>query len=158
IPKTIYLPDGRRVPICVVEAPLVAAEADPLSPDDLRFPAARIGGGYPIITRVQGEEHIASLGCLVTDGHLTYALTSRHVAGEPGEQLYSRIGGQTVPVGTSSRLALRRERFEKLYAEWPGKDVFVNLDVGLIELSDERRWTTQVYGVGALGQLADLST
>lgn len=158
IPETIYLPDGRRVPICVVEAPLLERAVEPPSLDELRFPPARIGGGYPVIARVQQADHVASIGCLVTDGHLTYALTSRHVAGEPGEELFSILGGERVPIGSSSPKQLRRARFEETYEGWPGKNVFVNLDVGLIEVADQRRWTTQIYGVGPLGPLADLST
>jgi hypothetical protein len=158
IPDTIYLPDGRRVPICVIEAPLIERAVEPPSLDDLRFPAARIGGGYPVIARVQQADHVASIGCLVTDGHLTYALTSRHVAGEPGEELFSIVGGERVPIGRSSPKQLRRAGFEDTYEGWPGKNVFVNLDVGLIEVANQRRWTTQVYGVGTLGPLADLST
>jgi len=112
IPNTIYLPDGRRVPLCVVEAPLVEREAEAPSLDELRFPSARIGGGYPFISRVQGIDHVASIGCLVTDGHLTYALTSRHVSGEPDEELFSVIGGEPVPIGKSSSKQLRRMEFE----------------------------------------------
>jgi hypothetical protein len=158
VPKTIFLRDGRRVPVCVVEAPLADRDNAPPALEELRFPSARIGGGYPVIARVQQADHVASVGCLVTDGHLTYALTSRHVAGEPGEELFSIIDGERLPIGRSSSKQLRRAGFEDIYREWPGKNVFVNMDVGLIEVLDERLWTTQIYGVGALGQLADLST
>lgn len=158
IPKTIYLRDGRRVPICVVEAPLVERRASSPDVGELRFPSARIGGGYPVISRVQEVDHVASIGCLVTDGHLTYALTSRHVVGEPGEELFSILGGERVMIGRSSSKQLRRVGFEEVYQGWPGKEVFVNLDVGLIKVADQREWTTQIYGVGSLGALADLST
>lgn len=158
IPKTIYLRDGRRVPVCVVEAPLVERLTDVPNTEDLRFPSAKIGGGYPVITRVQQADHIASIGCLVTDGHLTYALTSRHVVGEPGEELFSMLGGERVYIGKSSPKQLRRVPFEDIYREWTGKNVFVNLDVGLIEVDDVRDWTAQVYGIGQIGRLADLST
>jgi hypothetical protein len=158
IPKTIYLRDGRRVPVCVIEAPLVKRVAETTLPEDLRFPSSQIGGGYPVIARVQQTEHIASLGCLVTDGHLTYALTSRHVVGEPSEELYSVLGGERVSIGKSSPKQLRRAPFEEVYRGWVGKNVFVNLDVGLIEVDDVRQWTSQIYGVGQIGRLADLST
>ena len=158
IPKTIYLRDGRRIPVCTVEAPLVERAVAPPSLDELRFPSSVLGGGYPVISRVQQVVHVSSIGCLVTDGHLTYALTSRHVTGEPGEVLYSVVGGETVPIGKSSPRQLRRAAFEEVYREWPGKNVFVNLDVGLIEVDDLRQWTSQIYGVGPVGPLADLST
>lgn len=158
IPKTIYLRDGRRVPVCVVEAPFVERLADTTGPADFRFPSAKIGGGYPVIADVQQVDHIASIGCLVTDGHLTYAMTSRHVAGEPGEELFSILGGERVYIGKSSPKQLRRVPFEDIYSEWVGKNVFVNLDVGLIEVDDVRDWTAQIYGLGQIGRLADLST
>lgn len=158
IPSTIYLPDGRRVPICVVEAPLVERVTGTPNSDDLRFPSSKIGGGYPVITNVQEAEHIASIGCLVTDGHLTYALTSRHVAGEPGEELFSVLGGEHVFIGRSSAKQLRRVPFEQVYSEWVGRNVFVNLDIGLIEVADVRQWTAQIFGIGQIGRLADLST
>jgi hypothetical protein len=158
VPDTIYLPDGRRVPICIVEAPLIERTVGSPPLENLRFPSVRIGGGYPVIARAQQVEHVASIGCLVTDGHLTYALTSRHVAGEPGEELFSIVCGERVSIGRSSSKQLRRAGFEDIYQEWPGKNVFVNLDIGLIEVADLRQWTTQIYGVGQLGQLADLST
>lgn len=157
VPKTIYLPDGRRVPICVVEAPLVERAVAAPGLDDLRFPATQIGGGYPVVSHVQGRDHLASIGCLVTDGHLLYALTSRHVVGEPGEELFSVIGGERVSIGRGAALQLRRANFSEVYPGWPGTNVFVNLDVGLIEVHNEADWTTQVYGVGTLGRLADLN-
>ena len=53
------------------------------------FPTNLIGGGFPLIVRRPGTEHVASVGCLVTDGHRTYALTNRHVAGDPGTPIHS---------------------------------------------------------------------
>jgi hypothetical protein len=155
VPPAVYLPDGRTVPICVVEAPL-----DPYAPppaQNLMFPTNLIGGGYPVLARVQGEEHFASIGCLVTDGHLTYALTNRHVAGAPGEQVYSVLGGNETVIGTASAKQLSRLPFAEVYGDFPGKDLYVNLDIGLIEIEDQNQWTAQVYGVGTVGELADLS-
>jgi hypothetical protein len=107
---------------------------------------------------VQGEEHAASVGCLVTDGHLVYALTNRHVAGAPGEPVYSLLAGKRVAVGRSSGRQLTRLPFQQVYADWPGKNVYLHLDVGLVEVADRSQWTAQVYGVGQLGRLADLSS
>ena len=155
VPRTLNMPDGTRVPVCVVYAPPVEAPAfEPVSP---RFPDQFIGGGYPIVARVQEEERVASIGCLVTDGHDVYALTNRHVAGRPGEELYSVIGGERVRIGVSSDSQLTRKPFAEIYREWPGRNVYVNLDVGLVRVDDLSRWTAQVYGIGQLGRLADLS-
>ena len=92
VPKTLYLPDGRRVPVCVIEAPKEDTnEAAPVEPV---FPVNNIGGGWPVIVKSQGRRYLATIACLVSDGHTVYALTNRHVAGEPGEVIYSRLGGK----------------------------------------------------------------
>ena len=79
-----------EVPVCIVEAK--RDEFSPAVPESelssLTFPSVFAGGGYPVIADVQGQEHIASIGCVVTDGHLAYALTNRHVAGALGEPVY----------------------------------------------------------------------
>jgi hypothetical protein len=155
VERAIYLRDGKVVPICVVEAP--RDETSRGAVGDLLFPDNLIGGGFPVIANVQEEEHVASIGCMVSDGHTVYALTNRHVAGAAGEVVYSRLGGETVRIGKSSRRQLTRRRFEEVYAEWPGKNVYVNLDIGLIEVDDKKCWTAQVYGIGQMGKLADLS-
>lgn len=155
VPPALYMPDGRVVPVCVVEAPLqeaVSGEVEvPVFPDTV------IGGGYPALIDVQGQEHVASLGCLVTDGHLTYALTSHHVTGPAGTPVYTRLNGEKVQIGVSSGDQITRLRFADAYEGWPGKDVFLNLDIGLIEIADLNRWTAQIYRIGQIGKLADLS-
>ncbi|MDB5408073.1 MAG: hypothetical protein JWL84_2985 [Rhodospirillales bacterium] len=154
VPPAVYLATGSRVPICVVQA-----DRDDLRPEgaaNYNYPASVIGGGYPVVCEVQGREHVASIGCLVTDGHRTYALTNRHVAGEAGSPIYSIIGGNKERIGSASPLQLTRADFSTLYPGWPGQNVFVDLDVGLIDLDDLNRWTTQVYGIGEIGELADL--
>jgi len=155
VPKAIYMPDGRVVPVCVVEAEL--EETVPPTVGEFTFPSNLIGGGYPVIADVQGQEKVASIGCMVTDGHLVYALTNRHVSGGPGERIYSLLDGVHTEIGTSSEKQLIRMPFEDVYAGWPGKNVYVNLDVGLIEINDRDQWTAQVFDIGQMGKLADLS-
>ena len=65
VPPAVYMPNGQKVPLCVVEA-----ERREIRPEDdanYNFPASTIGGGYPVVCDVQGQEHIASVACLVTD-------------------------------------------------------------------------------------------
>lgn len=155
VPKAIYMPDGRVVPICVVEAPRDEYVGGTVG--DVIFPDNLIGGGFPVLAEVQGKEHVASIGCLVTDGHTVYALTNRHVCGEPGEPVYGMVGGQKTRIGVSSRRQLTRMPFEEVYAGWPGKNVYVNLDIGLIEVDNLNCWTAQVFGIGLMGKMADLS-
>ena len=156
MPPAIYLATRRRVPLCVVEA-----DRDDMRPEgaaNYNYPASIIGGGYPVVCDIQGREHVASICCLVTDNHRTYALTNRHVAGEPGSPIYSIIGGNKERVGVSAPLQLGRASFSEVYPGWGGQNMYVDLDVGLIDIDDLNRWTTQVYGVGEIGDLADLNS
>lgn len=154
IPPVVYVSDGRKVPICVVMAELDEVRHPWTAP--YTFPTNLIGGGFPLIADVQGEEHIASVGCLVSDGHRTFALTNRHVAGEPGTRISAIIGNNKVEIGTTWKKALARAPFTSIYGEWPGKNVYVDLDAALIDVDDVNQWTTSIYGIGKIGKLADL--
>jgi hypothetical protein len=156
VPPAVFMPDGKKVPICVIKV-----DKDDIRPEldaNFNYPASLMGGGYPVICDVQDREHVASVACLVTDGNKTYALTNRHVAGEPGTVISAIIGRNKVPIGTSARGQITRKLFTELYPDWPGKNVYVDLDVGLIDIDDLNDWTTQVYGVGEIGPLADLDS
>ncbi|WP_077000920.1 S1/P1 Nuclease [Variovorax sp. KK3] len=155
IPRTLYMPDGRMVPVCVIKVS-AAAPSDEAVPD-WQWPRSRIGGGFPIVTQTQGERRVASVGCLVTDGHTVYALTSRHVTGPAGLPLYSMLAGEEVMVGKSSAKQLTRLPFAEVYADFPARRTYLTLDVGLVEIADLGDWTSQVYGLGDAGALADLS-
>jgi hypothetical protein len=158
IPQTIYLPDGRSVPICVVLAPLVESRPAPIDWAKLPFPSLQISPGYTVLTdAIQGMSRVASIGCMVSDGHKLYAVTSRHVAGREGEKLFTYLGNKKTQIGAASDLQLGHVSFQKAYDGWPGRNVFVNVDVGLIEITDARQWSPSIYGIGRLGPLADLS-
>jgi len=159
VPKTIYMPDGRRVPVCVVEAPPITVAPPPVSPPSLQDKNTRkLSGGYAVLTQVQGAPRVGSIGCLVTDGHKKYLLTSRHVAGEPGTRLVASVGGRQVELGKVSDKQIGMLPFERLYERWPGKSLVVNVDVALIEVPDVREWSASIFALGQLGPLADLST
>ena len=154
LPRAVYLDERRKVPVCVVLAPTVDRPEPSIRP--VVFPSSRIGGGFPVIVVVQGREHIASIGCLVRDGHTVYALTNRHVTGPEGEPVFAQLGGERVRIGASSSKQLTRQPFSKMYPEWAGKETYLNLDIGLIRIDDINRWTANVYGIGELGPMADL--
>jgi hypothetical protein len=156
VPPVIYMSDGRKAPICVVKAD--RDEVRHPWDADFVFPTNLLGGGFPLLVDVQGQEHIASVGCLVTDGHRTYALTNRHVAGEAGAPIYSLIGNNRVRIGRSTDHKLTRKPFSEVYQGWPARNVYIDLDAALIDIDDVNRWTTQIYGVGQIGKLADLAT
>jgi len=156
VPRALRMPDGTRVPVCVVYAEPVERGGD--APAALRFPDQKIGGGYPLLVSSQKRDHVASVGCLVTDGHDVYALTSRHVTGPPGTPVEAVVGGERVRVGESADRQVTRKPFSEVYREWPGRNVFLNLDAGLVKVDDLTRWTAQVFGIGTVGRLADLSS
>jgi hypothetical protein len=156
IPKTLYLADGRAVPVCVVEVHPAQATDDEEPLNTEVPPAYKFGGGLPISVRVQGAEYHATAGCLVTDGHLTYALTAKHVCGEAGTKVTSRLRGGEVTVGVSSEKQLTHKPFSKVYPDFPARRSYVSLDVGLIRIDEVDAWTSNTYGLPPLGQLADV--
>jgi hypothetical protein len=156
VPKTLYLPDGRRVPVCVVRAPR-ELETEQRVPAGITFPTNNIGGGFPIIADVQGREHIATIACLVSDGHRVYALTNRHVTGAAGEVLRSQLNGKRTVIGRTAAGSCDRLTFSTVYAGWPGDKVNVNIDAGLIDIDNLDRWSAKIRDIGIVGPLADLA-
>jgi hypothetical protein len=124
VPRTIYLPDGRRVPICVIRSPRELTTE--VTAPSIRYPLNNIGGGYPVILNVQGSEHVATIACLVSDGHRVYALTNRHVTGEAGEVLYLRLGGKLERIGVTAPKQLTRMLFADLYPGWGGMSMSIS--------------------------------
>lgn len=155
VPKTLYLPDGRMVPVCVVK--VERTTSDGIRMPDARWPHGRFGPGMPIVVEHQGVERRATAGCLVTDGHTTYALTSRHVSGMKGQRVSTITAGRREPIGTASEKQLSRMPFEQVYSEYTSRRTYVNMDAGLIELDDMGDWTTRTYGLGTTGAMADLN-
>lgn len=162
IPRALYLPDGRVVPLCIVKA----ERRDEISPplENFSLPNQLMGGGYPIFADVQGQEHMGTLGCLVTDGDRIYGLTNRHVVGErtnnePGRRIFSFVSGNADPqdIGTSSHKQVGKKIFKDVYHGWPGTYAYSVIDAGLIELGNVTDWTAQVYGIGEISEPVDLN-
>jgi hypothetical protein len=159
VPPRLYLPDGRVVPVCVVRVdPGVPA---PSTRVQQRFPDSYLGGGFPLVQEVQGALHEASVGCLVTDGHRTFALTNRHATGEPGSSVLARVRGGLVEVGRSTKLQRTRELFSKVFPQFAGHRTFLTVDVGLVDVTNANDWSSQPYGlpwpVGAMADLNELN-
>ncbi len=155
VPPFLFMPDGRVVPTCVVlveESDHAPAPAAPAA-----FGSDLIGGGYPVVAKVQGKEHVGSVGCLVTDGDAVYALTNRHVCGEAGRAVYANFKNTERKIGRSAARQAGKVPFSQLYPGWSGERVLGNLDAGLIHVIDIQGWTAQVYGVGEIGPLLDLN-
>jgi hypothetical protein len=155
IPRYLYLPDGRMIPTCVVHAPKNPQAAP--QPKALNFPEGLIGGGYPVLTESQGEERVGSLAALVSDGHTVYALTNRHVAGEEGDEIHTVVSGNRERFGVASNKGVGKVPFVDVYPGWKGNRMFVNADACLIRVDNLWMCTSQVYGIGEMGEPVDLN-
>jgi hypothetical protein len=156
VPRALYLPDGRVVPTCVVlvEEQKVSAGSD----YHLSFPRTLVGGGCLTLADVQGCTHIGSIGCLVTDGDLTYALTNRHVTGDPGREICTSQHGRRVRLGISDEKQIGDKVFPSAYPGWAGDNTRLQIDAGLIRIDDLNGWTSQVVGIGPIDEWMDLNT
>ncbi len=123
VPRHIYLDDGRSVPVCTVLAPVVEVAPEPISPGELELTTTQLAAGYPVLTRVQGTEHFGTIGCLLTDGHKVYGLTSRHVTGEQGETLLNARARRGIDrrhkLGETARAHAVRAALRKLARQTP---------------------------------------
>ena len=154
VPRALFLPDGRVIPTCTI---LVERQDAPAGSDDApSFPNGLIGGGFLLTAKVQGTDHFGSVGCLVSDGRATFALTNQHVAGRPGDKVATILRGDRVDVGVSADGSIRKKPFQEVYPGWPGARAVTNLDVGLVEVDDVSMWTSQIAGLGPIGAPLDI--
>ncbi|MGO4436992.1 hypothetical protein [Rhizobium sp. RAF56] len=154
VPKTLYMPDGKAVPVCVVEVDEVAGGNEDMLTTKIR-PHTKLGGGLPITVETQGQVHTATAGCLVTDGNTVYALTARHACGEPGTEIRSQMREGAVDIGWSTERQLTRLPFNTVYPGFTAHQSYVTLDVGLVRLDDVNDWTSNIYGLPPLQPIAD---
>ena len=155
VPKRLYLSDGRSVPVCIVLAPPVPQEDGPAI-EPVAWPKATFGGGLPVFVDVQQETHMATIGCLVSDGHSTYALTARHACGEAGTEVSARLRGGLTQIGISSDKQVTRRLFTDVYPALPMRQTWLGLDVGLVRVNDVTEWTPNVYGLPPIKPLFDI--
>ncbi|HEY1262632.1 MAG TPA: hypothetical protein VGF06_03860 [Terriglobales bacterium] len=143
VPPFLYLPDGRVVPTCVVEAQLYEGPAEAVVGVEAQSPV--FGSGQPIITRVQGEEHVGTVACMVSDGEKYYALTNQHVAGAKGTEVFAYVEGELVRIGVSAGIEQKRRPFDQIYPGFAGRFTLSNLDLGLVELDSVAPWTSNMH-------------
>jgi hypothetical protein len=158
VPQFLYTSDGLVVPTCVIKVDLDETPDPGVSRSELGFPNNLLGGGCPLLTTVQGMQHFGTAGCLVTDGERRYALTSRHVAGMPHQEVFAAARGNEEKIGSSSPVQIERVKFSELYKRWPLSDTMCTMDAGLVEIDDATRWTSQLYAIGELDATADLNS
>jgi len=155
VPNRLYLPDGRSVPVCTVWAPPVPQEDAP-GIEPVAWPKAIFGGGLPAFVDVQQETHMATIGCLMSDGHTSYALTARHACGEPGTEISAMLRGGLARIGVSSDKQVTRRLFSDVYPGLPMRQTWLGLDVGLVRIDDIKDWTPNVYGLPPIKPLFDI--
>ena len=155
VPSFLYLPDGRVVPTCVIEVdPSVKGPGEVEPPV---FKSDLVGGGFPILSITQGKIHRGSIACMVTNGDAVFALTNRHVVGEPGREIFAGFKNTHRRLGISDTLQLGKRPFKEVYPGWPGERTVANLDAGLIRVDDVTAWTAQTYGIGQIADVWDLN-
>jgi len=161
VPRFLYLPDGRVAPTCVIFTQKQEAALPPLQ--NLAFPADFVGGGYPLITDVQNQQHVASLGCLVSDGDSVYALTNRHVTGTrrleelTGRPIFTIMRNKRERIGETDVKQVGKKLFSEVYPGWTSARAYSALDAGLIKIDDVNYWTAQVFGIGEIDDPVDLN-
>ena len=149
VPRTLYLPDGRVVPTCVI-----LATPDEELPPPVPGPAqvsSLLGGGYSCLREHQGIQSLGTLGCLVQRDGSYFALTNRHVAGGQAEPVQAYFQGQYRRVGASSDLGVSHSLMSAVFEGWPFDHTYLRLDAGLVRVDDVSDWTAQAFGIGEVG-------
>jgi hypothetical protein len=150
------LPDGRVVPVCVVCASLYEGDASQVV--SVPVISSGLGGGFPVFTTVQGEEHVGTVACIVHDSQRHFALTAQHVVGAPGSEISTLVDGSYERIGAAAESRITTQPFEHVFPGLPGPSSSSNLDVGLIEMDSLAKWSSDVRGIGRIGPLVDFNT
>jgi hypothetical protein len=104
----------------------------------------------------EGVEQVGSIGCLVQREGTFYALTNKHVAGAEGEIVRAVIGASShTIIGKADGAAVTKQTLREIFPGFPGDRTYVNLDAGLVRVTDASNWTAQVFGIGEIGELYD---
>jgi len=149
------LPDGRVVPVCVVCASLY--EGEPSQVVSVPLISSGLGGGFPVFTVVQGEEHVGTISCIVRDSQRHFALTAQHVAGAAGSDISTLVDGRYERIGVAARSRITTQSFERAFPGLPGASSRSNLDVGLVEMDSLQRWSSDIREIGRIGALVDFN-
>jgi hypothetical protein len=153
VPKTLYLPDGRVVPVCVMEA---EPDSEFATSPPLQFPTTPlIGGGYTCLREHQGVENRGTFACMVRKGGTYYALTNRHVAGGEGEDVRAYVRGQFVPVARTSSFTVDRIPMPGIFPSYGYSKSLLTMDAALARIEDINDWTSQAFGIGEVGEIFD---
>jgi hypothetical protein len=155
IPPYLFMPDGRVIPTCLIY--LEPSPQQPPAIEQVSFPSKTLGGGYTCFTESQQVQRAGTIGCLAKKEGALYALTCAHVAGAPGNKIYTYLRSNKETIGTSHPVRISKRKFGEVYPKWPGGRTLVNVDAALVQVSDASAWTSQVFGIGEIGRMIDFS-
>lgn len=153
VPRSLYLPDGRVIPTCVI-----LATPDETPPPPVPGPSQTsglLGGSYSCLRENQGVEQLGTIACLVYREGSYYALTNRHVAGSGGDEIRAFVRDEYHRIGVSADRGITRLKMSEIFPSWPVDKTFLTLDAGLIRLDNFDDWTSQVFGIGEVGATFD---
>jgi hypothetical protein len=153
VPRALYLPDGRVIPTCVILATPDETPEPPIAgPSQV---SGLIGGGYSCLRHHQGIDHLGSFGCLVYQRGTYYALTNRHVAGSGGDEVNVYVHGGYHRVGRCADIGVTRMPMSEIFSRWPANNTYLTIDAGLVTIDNFQQWTSQVFGIGEVGETFD---
>jgi hypothetical protein len=155
VPKTLFLSDGRTVPVCVVL--VTPAHPAQSSPAVRRWPETLIGGGFPLYSSSQGIARYGTVGGLVTDSRTVFALSARHVCGKPNDVVQACLRGEMERIGVASDKSLGKVPFNRLFPYLPQTSANTTVDIGLIEVDNASDWTSQQFGLERIAEIADIN-
>lgn len=157
VPKSLYLPDGRVVPVCIIEAKKQSMAQDTRVNLKSHAPRNLIGPGTPIINeKGQGVTRVATAGCIVKDAETYYLMTNRHAVGISGTPIKAVQPHRSNEIGVTVDLGLTRENFRTIYPNFPSTNQYLLMDVGLVELNDITQWKTDFPGIAQVEPVLDL--
>lgn len=157
VPKSLFLPDGRSVPVCVIEALKQPLSTDATVAGNTLAPRNLLGPGSAIVNDDgQGMSRLGTAGAIVRDGERYYVLTNRHVVGAPGTPIHALQPHRRPEIGISADKGLTRENFGAVYPNFRSTNQRLLMDIGLVEVDNILEWKTEVPGISPVGPVADL--
>jgi hypothetical protein len=158
VPKTLYLPDGRSVPVCIIEAKKEAITTDLAVNPTALTPEKFLAPGSAIVNPDgQGMQRVATAGCLVKDGQRYYVLTNNHALGEIGSPIKTLTRHHQRTIGHTAAKSICRMPVSEIYPQLRSTNQYLQMDIGLVTLDDVMDWKTTIPGLqGNYGQVVDL--
>jgi hypothetical protein len=157
VPPALFLPDGRSVPVCLIEARLQNIAQDlEITPNSFS-PRNYFGPGCAILNEDgQGMARLATAGCIVRDGQRFYVMTNRHAIGEKGTSIKALKPHRTSEIGITSEKGLTRVDFQEIYPNFQSTKQRLLMDVGLVDIDNILDWKTEFAGIAPVEPVLDL--